>query len=157
MVDIVYKPLIPVPQSSITLNTITSQKEFFSTLAIYGTKIFKRKAAVGEVNLKPILYTVPQGKVFYLLSAWINIRNVIAYDIAYFFNNDDTNTTFLAITNTIQAGAGSDAQSQVLCPSIPIRYTAGEFIQTNSENVNTRYIAGIIGYEIDSAILPNFN
>ena len=149
----VFKPLGKVGK---TTETFIEKINFQYGLINYGTRIIKTEplSSAGEVAT---IYTVPPGKVFYLISSCISALASTATDgTSAFLRIAGTNIMQVIVdrNTTLQLSRGSNADVAISY-SVPLILKAGETIIGESE-LNCSGFVSVTGYEIDKALIPNF-
>lgn len=154
MADIVYKPAYS--GESKQYPSLQPTKRDLNTLCLfYGTRKCIGNAAVDDDESK-VAYTVPEAKVFLIVSATISMAN----------NDTVRRTSWLVISPSNQA-FDIQADTNVLCNvstnqtssnstsvsfPIPIIMQAGERIGIFNEDTDSTTSGSVTGYEIDSSI-----
>lgn len=143
-----FKPPIQFKEE---FDTKIEKLSFIQGVISHGVRITELKTAV---NGTAIIYTVPKGKVFYLVSLSLTIGNTAA--IAAHSTNSiriDGVGELIVVKNGI---ADEENTSASLSFPIPIKVVAGEKICVNSNKASVFADGTIIGYEVDIALIPNF-
>ena len=146
MVDIAYKP---TSEYKSQFDTPVKKPDLFSVLALYGKRIIKQTQTQSSTTVT--LYTVPVGKTFFLLSAFIfrsNESNGLSH------NTLGTNQGEVILYWYLEGLAGQVSHTPAtISYSIPIRFQSTEVITYNTD-VAERSSAGIVGYEIETSLIP---
>lgn len=146
MPDVVFSPPTPYKEENYTKAT---QFNLLSFVSQYG-----QRKAIQVANFGPSqtdMYTVPLGKVFFLIAYTISGVDSTAFD-GY------ARITFNKLTGTIGAITLRNNIGQSIAGSInpPMRFLATETITAvTSPNATTNAVMVITGYEIDASLLPN--
>lgn len=150
MPEVVYKPTSDYKPE---LNTTITKTPLLTGIMNSGTRINHTYSLFVTTNTNLDAYIVQPGKILFLTNLGITNNPVDATSSARV--NAGINT-LLILTNTILAGHESKYSSMDF--SVPLRLLPGEII-----NLTVIVGAGsgfglihIVGYEIDSALLPNF-
>lgn len=160
MKEVVYTPLSQqaptLVQPQVTLISLQS------LLLQYGTRVVNQGGNsdfLGETTI----YTVPEGKVFFLLTASLCVtmeRGLSNYNFGhmYFGPASISSGRILQIdhgpTNGTPMGDSMSATESV-SPSIPLKMTVGEYILVFNAETSGRTVGQISGYEIDEKFLKN--
>lgn len=153
MTDIVYKPLNEAPPQS---DTKLPKLDFYNALLQYGTRIIKDVSEAGTPLSTHLIYTVPAGKIFFLFHAQISVvsSNDDGFGIMQIKNG--TLAFGLLDCNIQDAPQISGYMVATFAPAIPVRMMGGEFIELLNNGIGVETTGTIFGYEVDSALLPNF-
>lgn len=143
-----------VPKSagySKKIDTQIQKQEFISGLMNYGRPI---NVYGFTNNVASVLYSVPAGKTFFLLCSYVNLRATggATTNAGYIYSEADNST----ILNLASNNVASSSLSETLTYSIPLRFNSGNRFLIQTGNAGLYILAQISGYEVDSALLPNF-
>lgn len=116
--------------------------------AIIDQGISRIKSA-GAINQELTLYTVPAGKKFYLLSAFIHNYEATASTGlgTLFFDGDAVTNRILTMKGTSTATATMSSSSSY---PLPVLFTAGSTIEIKSDAANLVTTGIITGYEVNA-------
>lgn len=156
----VFKPLSLTTRKDDT--KLPVGKDIFTSLLLYG-KLYTLGQDIRFYNVDPIsktLYTVPEGKYFFLVSACLCMQqDSFTRDDEVFLcvgnENTSINTTcVLRLQLGNHGGAGIITNESVtLSPVMPIRLNPGETITLKNDNYHASAACAITGYEIDISLL----
>jgi len=141
MADIVYTP---TSEYSPKFNTTITKISFNTGMLFYGRRIIASGSKTGAGST--ILYTVPTGKTFFLLQAFADNLSVGQGTVSITSNGNIiylfwyTGTGYIFDTKTY---------------AIPIRFLEGEKLTLNS-TANATANGTVIGYELDTVLIPTF-
>jgi hypothetical protein len=110
-----------------------------------GTRITKKANAINSTS---VIYTVPAGKVFFLVSAFIE-----SYIIAGTVNSVGElhiNSTTNSVARLRVSGAAGTADSISVSFSIPVKLIADETLKIIASAANFSSECSITGYEVDA-------
>jgi len=128
---------------SIVLSTDEKiRKQQFKWMADNGTRIIK---SLGRQNSPAAIYTVPSGKVFYLVSA--QLCAILTADGGEVVTIDDGTNNILYLQPTLVAN--NPATTSVSFP-IPLKFTEGESIYISVDSSDVLGVGSITGYEFDA-------
>lgn len=144
--DIVYKPTseysgeLDTPKQTLA-ETITER------LLKHG--IVKRGSALFQINGDRTIYTVPEGRTFFLIHAMLGLQTVLAgFGQTVFHVADGQQILKLWSTSVLNSVESISASL-----SIPIKLNSGEILEINSNSANVRADGSFAGYEIDNEFL----
>jgi len=140
-----FKP--PVPADT-KLNTKKEKIPNEWGLINFGRRIIEVNSANDSTTN---IYTVPQGKIFYLINAEIAALSNAVSGGCWIENQDNDRII------EVRTSAAADQQiNESSTFTIPIKFISGEIIriESNASGVSAEGI--IVGYEIDAVLVPNF-
>lgn len=143
MTDIVYTPI----NKAVGTNVPDAKEPLLMTLLKQGEFIHKSAQANGNNDYEPI-YEVPEGYVFFLLTASLAVRNLSANSVRSFINIDRSGE-ILYVTLPYSSFGAADvfhAGTNTISPSIPLLMTAGNAIEVFNQDVASVTYASITGY-----------
>ena len=148
MVEIVYTPL---NEGKPELYPLAKPKiRWEDLILLYGKRITVSNTAPGDDETADI-YEVPEGKVFFLLSAHLGIQGagtVKRTGKMWIRYAGESQTTLRAM---ITVGAAVNGQNfAVMNPCVPILVSYGERISIFNEDPAFTTIGQVVGYEIDT-------
>ncbi len=158
---IVYKPTTKYSKSN---DTAIEKQNLISGLMFYGTRITRYKSITSAGGTAfDTIYTVPEGKTFFLISAGLTIRiepSTDAAGVSIIYHSGGTSSISRILYHEADVstlGVGQISASSIVMPfSIPIRFLSGESILVSAFPTDCSSYATIIGYEIDSSLLKLF-
>jgi len=146
MTDFIYKPLSKASDEFIPKNT-----DFLRRIYLYGKrKLLKAEASgAGDVD---ILYTVPAGKMFFLISATLNIHNETEGTSAGYAMIENEVFMYLRVPDGLFTANRYTYQVTSINPVYPIMMVPGEKLQVGNNSAVAITDLSAYGYEIDSEI-----
>lgn len=116
--------------------------DFNSFIVNNGVRITNRGATTGEATI----YTVPAGKIFYLVYAELSVFYVAAFSGTINLDIGSFGTRFMVINTS----SGNTVTHNVTAPfTTPIKFIEGEIIRVTSNSANLVATGLITGYELD--------
>jgi len=160
------KVYTPTSKYSKIQDTKIEKQSLITGLMFYGTRITRwwQATSTGGTDSTTI-YTVPEGKTFFLMSAYLNVsipttenRNGTGWITAATPVTTSTGRIlYLSVSSLATADGGAMSRNSLsIAYNIPIRYVSGEVFQVSAFANNTSASGGIAGYEIDNTLLQNF-
>lgn len=152
----VYKPTSKYSKQA---DTKINKNDFSTYLVVYGKRIIRsRQGTTGTSTI----YTVPDGVTFFLISVAICLSNNstttssrMAVSIGALVTGGENATVICDIDSILNS---ITTTTLVLNPPLPLRLSSGETIMVTSSDTagvdNTT--ADIIGYEVNSSLIPTF-
>jgi len=158
MQDVVYTPI--QRSESTDINPINGKLTWEQLCLLYGTRL--TRSGVNNTSLThQVIYTVPDGKVFLLLTAQMSVWTDTNTDSSSYLMilpstaALGTNYNIMRITSPpVSSGAEHIPTSQAVAinPSLPLKMVAGEKVDLYiTDNVTESFVA-ITGYEIDAQL-----
>ena len=119
-------------------------------ILLYGTRISASNTSPGDDEYVNI-YIVPEGKVFFMLSAHLTVANNSTVRRAgkIFIRRPgetDTSTRCMMIINTMPQGQSSTS----INPTVPILVLYGESVGIFNEDPLVTTMGQVVGYEIET-------
>lgn len=162
MSEVVFKPPVDYTPS---LNTPATKLPFGSSIILMGKKIVANssvsRSSIGTSTAT--LYTVPDGKTFFLTYAQLELYKDLAGFQDDLIEIKSISGTILSIYDGETASTNLPRSTRQLTNyTTPIVYQVGEEIKNSitvglsSTGRNDNSIATIIGYEVDNTIVANF-
>lgn len=149
------KAFKPPSQYKASNNTFIEKTPIISALMLYGTRI---NGYFEETGSTPTLYTVPAGKVFFLVSVQLQSIKLAGANPSYDGLALISGYVYPLIQHISYTVNESYAES--ISYAIPLRMVEGEKINSTQANVpgnTSRSTKTFLGYEIDASLIPNLS
>lgn len=149
MVDKAFKPPIEFKKE---FETKIGKINFLAGLSLFATRIIEhfRMNVLGADTAE--LYAIPEGKTFFLAS--ITIFPVEGNQTEAYVETGLGDRIFGG--GVWASGTTLSPQTSISSFALPIILRAGETLILNKVNGDAIIFASIVGYEIDSSLIPNF-
>lgn len=146
MQDVVYKPQFEAKQEIYPVSKPKIRWE--DLILLYGKRITVSNTAPGDDETADI-YTVPEGKVFFLLSAHLGIEGAGTVKRTGKMWIRFSGESSTSLRSMITVGAAVNGQNfAVMNPCVPILVFYGERISIFNEDPAFTTIGQVVGYEI---------
>lgn len=150
----VYKPYSSYSQQA---DTKVEKTNFLTALSTYGKRIIAR-GQLSSGTTSVTLYTVPEGKAFFLLTSSLSlvITDALGNVHGAFLNVNQSSAAGACFHQLFTRTAGTGVNSSISFP-IPLKLTASENVRVFRDLTNGSHIeSSVTGYEIDASLIPNF-
>lgn len=150
MVDVAYKPYFSA--SSVDFPDKPRKIDWQALCILYGKRITASKSAPGDDEIG-IVYTVPAGAVFLLLTATLSIagNDLVKRTSSMWIQTSGGEQP--SVTSFMKVSASPDGQGSVaISPAVPLILRTGEKITVNNEEPENVTSGAISGYEIDATL-----